>query len=394
MTTGWLKKISSVLAVGMLITCLAGCGGDTSSADEGTTETGEVETAEVEETVKIGYIFKGDCDKDGLVAQMNADRLAACAYTDVQTCYIENVSTADFPEAVRKLVAAGCTYIVSTSSRYVNVLNDVAGKNMDLNFVSYGAKTRTVNVAAYTDHIYEGAYVAGMAAAYNSESEKIGIVVDPELLYNTPVINAAALGTQLVYADAQLITAFASADHEIRSAVDALSAKGCDVIISYTESKETVKYCDSKNIKVIGNVDFGAEAENYDDLMFSYYVDHNSYYLAQFKQMDLDTWEPLERVGNLANGGVNISAVRDSAKEGTQDIIDALVPKLSSGEADIFKGELKNTDGNVMLQLTKVMEPNEIYGMTWYVLGVDTSAGVFVEQKDELEINPFDIIWQ
>lgn len=395
MTAGWLKKISAILALCMTIGCFSACSGEAPADGTAETgETGEASTSEAEEKeiVKVGYIFMGDCDDEGTAARDNIQRIAACAHTDVKSYYIDNVTITDFPKAVDKLVEYGCTYIVSASPRFTNVLTDVAGKNMNINFISYGARIRTVNVYAYTDQMYEGAYVAGMAAAYNSNNEKVGIVVDPEMLYTTPVINAAALGIQLVYTDGELVTAFASEDDEIHKAVDALYKKGCDVIISYTESPETVEYCEKKGIKVIGNHDYGADTENYDNLLLTVYPDHDSFYLAQFKQMDLDTWEPETFVGTVANGAVAVSAAQDCAKDGTQDIINALLPKLATGDAYIFKGELKNTSGNIMIQQSSMMDPAEVYAMSWYVLGVNNELDVFVEQKTELEINDFEIV--
>lgn len=391
MTTGWLKRISAMLALCMMLGCLAGCNGDESQQSD--TETEEIGTSEVEEEeiVKVGYIFMGDCDDPSSAMDANNQRLAASTHTDVKSVYIENVNITDFPQAVDELVKAGCKYIVSTSSRYANILSEVAGKNMDVNFISYGERVRTVNVYAYTDQMYEGAYVAGMAAAYNSTSEKIGIVVDPQLVYPTATVNAAALGTRLVYSNATLYTAYAVEDGEIHKAVDALKAKGCDVIISYTESTETVEYCEQQGIKVIGNHDYSSTANDYENLLMYFYPDHDSFYLAQFKQMDLETWEPDNYVGTLANSVVAVSEALPSAKDGTQDIMDALIPKIATGEGYIFSGELKNTSGNIIIQQSKIMEPAEVYTMDWFVLGVDAGLDTFIQQKTELEINDFEI---
>lgn len=392
MATSWLKKTSALLALCMMLGSFSGCNGDGSGdSGEGTSESGEAVTSEAEETaVKVGYILSGECDDGGYSSAANVQRMAAAQHSNVQSYFIDNVNITDFPEAVKRLEAIGCTYIISGSWLFSNMLSDVAGKNMDLNFISHGARVRTVNVYAYTDQMYEGSYVAGMAAAYNSEAEKIGMVVDPGMLYPTAVINAAALGTQLVYKDAELVTAFASKPGEIRDAVDALKAKGCDVIISYTESAETVSYCDSIGMKVIGNLDYGANAADYDDLLMYYYADHDSFYLAQFKQMQLDTWQPEEYVGTLANGVVSISSALPAAKEGTQDIVSALVPKISNGQAYIFSGEIKDNSGNVRIMQSSLIEPSEIYSMGWYVQGV-TTLETFVVPITTLEPNDFDI---
>ncbi len=392
MALGWIKKISVLLALCVMLGGLTACNGDDAGSGGETAEgTSEAGTAEAEDdTIKVGYIFNGECDLGGYSAHVNHDRLAAQEYSNVESYYIDNVNISDFSAAVDKLVDEGCSYIVSGSWLFTNVLTDVAGKNMDVDFISYGARVRTVNVYAYTDHIYEGAYIAGMAAAYNTDSEKIGIVADPSMIYTKPVVNAAALGARLVYKDAEMITAFASKDDEIHKAVDALSKQGCDVIISYTESPEVVDYCESRGIKVIGNIDYGKEAENYENLLMYYYTDHDSLYLAQFKQMQMDIWEPEEYVGSFANSAVAVSPAQGCAREGTQDIIDALMPKVTSGDAYIFSGELKNTGGNIMIQQGGKYSPEEIYTMDWYVLGVRTLE-TFVVPTLDLEPNDLEV---
>ena len=395
MTLKWLKKLSALLALCLMLGCFSGCAGGEGSSGETaesseTGETGESGEAQ-EEIVKVGYIFKGDCSVESCSADACVQRVKASKYSNVETYYIDNVSISDFSTAVQKLTEAGCTYIVSANPRFTNVLTDVAGKNMNVNFISFGARIRTVNVYAYTAQMYEASYIAGMAAAFNSETEKIGMVLDPDLVYNIPVVNAAALGTQLVYQNAELITALASKENEIHRAVDALADKGCDVIISYTESAETVAYCESKGIKVIGNKDYTETADQYDNLLMYFYTDQDSFYLAQFKQMDMDTWEPDEYVGTLANGVINISPAQDCAKKDTQAIVDALIPKVACGDAYIFNGELKNNAGNIALQMGSSLEPAEIYTMDWYVLGVNNELGTFIEPKLDLEINNFEI---
>lgn len=392
MAKSWLKKIAAMMAVCMMLGCLSGCNGGETPAEEGTSESGEATTSEVEDTsIKVGYIFNAEVDNSGYTAMKNSQRLAASKYTTVQSYYIDNVSITDFPEAVKRLTDIGCEYIVSGSWLYHNMLTDVAGKNMNVNFISHGARVRTVNVSAYTDQMYEGAYIAGMAAAYNSETEKIGIVIDPGMIYATPVINAAALGTQLVFKDAQLHTAYAVQPAEIRNAVDALSADGCDVIICYTESPEAAEYCNSKGIKFIGSMDYTDNAKDYQNMLMYFYSDHDSYYLAQFKQMQLEAWEPEEYVGTLANGIVNVSTVLPAAKDGTQDIVSALLPKVANGQAYIFAGELKDNHGNVQIMQGDSIEPASVYSMSWFVKGVVNQHDSFVVPKTDLDTNDFDI---
>jgi basic membrane lipoprotein Med (substrate-binding protein (PBP1-ABC) superfamily) len=350
-----------------------GCSGgdETSGTGEAseTTDTAEV-TEEAEEIAKIGFVFHGDASTYSFASEMNDQRLKAAGHSNVETEYVDNISVSGFDDAVKLLVDDGCTQIVSCSSVFTNVLTSTAGKYMNIDFISYGARVRSVNIYAYTEEPFQGSYVAGMAAAYNSETEKIGIVADPDLIYTIPVVNAAALGTQLVYQDAKLVAAYATKDDEIHTAIDALIEDNCDVIICYTESGESEKYCDSKGIKFIGGRDFNENYADYENMLMYYYCSRDSFYLSQFKQITMNNWEADAYVGSMGNGVVNVSDVLPAAKDGTSDIVNALVPKVTNGSAYIFEGELKDTSGNVKYMQGSYMSLSEIYAMDWYVKGV------------------------
>lgn len=393
MSTRWLKRIAAALALCTALTSFTACSGtDTSSGTaEGTAEGTAQATEEAEPVAKLGFIYKGSVDDGGFTADCNRQRLAAEQYSDVDSEYIENVPVSEFEKAVKLLVEDGCTHIVAGSPVYSNVINSVSKNYMNISFIGYGAGARTVNVYAYTEGVYQAAYVAGMAAAYNSDTEKIGMVVDPSMLYTLQSINAAALGTQIVYSTAGLVTAWAGTDGEIRRAVDALAAKGCDVIISYTESPEVVNYCSSKGIKVIGNIDYGSNYADYDSMILYFYSSRDSFFLSQYKAMQMGDWETSSYMGTLGNGVLCISDALSAAKDGTQDIINALVPKVASGAAPIFMGQLKDTSDSIRLREGVVMSTNDVLAMDWYVLGVDNSLDSFIESKATFEEVPLEI---
>ncbi len=386
MKSKWLKLFAALLSLVMIFT--AGCDGGNSS-EEGTLEA-TTETSEPEPVVKVGYIFNSDVDDGGFPADVNSQRLKAISHSNVESMYIDGVSISDFEKAVAKLSDAGCTYIVSCSPVYSNALSATSSKYMNINFIGYGMTVSTVNVFAYTEHIFQGAYVAGLVAAYNSKSEKVGIVVDPAMLYATPVVNAAALGIQFAFGNIELYTAFVSKDNEIHTAIDDLKDKDCDVVICYTNSPESAEYCEQKNIKFIGCLDYQEKESEYENMLMYFCGRRDSFFLSQFKQIDLNSWTAYEYVGDMSNGVVMVSDALSAADDGTQDIIEAMVPKLSSGAAYIFSGELKDNSGNVRYIQTDMMDLAQIYNMDWYVKGV-TIIGNYRQPLLELPPNPLEI---
>ena len=120
----------------------------------------------------------------------------------------------------------------------------------------------------------------------------------------------------------------------------------------------------------------------------------DSYFLAQFKQMQLDTWMPDGYMGTMSNGIITVSealpAVDPKTQQESQKLIDTLVPKLVSGDALVFDGEIKDTAGNIKYMQAETMSDAQIMTMDWYVLGVE-HLGSFREVQTELPPNNFEI---
>ena len=392
MASKWLKKIAVLLAVGIAVGA-AGCsGGEESGETAQTVEgTGEASANETEDTAeRVGYIFHGDAQGGGFSEELNNQRILADKYGGVETMYIDNVTISDFEQAVQTLVDAGCSYIVAGSSVYTNVLSSTAGKYMDIDFIGYGTRVRSANVYGYVEQSFQGAYIAGMAAAYNSESEKIGVVADEDMIFSTAVVNAAALGVQLVYSNGEVYAAYGTTDDEVTQAIDALTDEGCDVIICYTESGAAADYCEQMGISFIGSLDYRDTAEDYENMLMYFCCRRDSFFLSQYKLITTGEWSSDTFAANMSNGVVVVSDALPAAKDGTSEIIAALAPRVTSGQAYIFSGELKDNNDSIKYMAGEYMEPVEIYTMSWYVKGA-SSLGSFRQPLDTLETNSFEI---
>lgn len=387
MTSKWLKGIAAAVALCFTL-CLTGCGETEENASSGSSDSG---SEEITVPVKIGYIFHEKVEDGGFTGQLNEQRLKAARRCGVETVYIEDVSVQDFEGAVKALVSDGCTEIIACSPTFTNVLTSIADRYMNVNFINYGATSMgSTNSFSYTETAYQGAFIAGMAAAHNSKSQKIGLVADPEMLYTYATTNAAALGVRMVFASGTLYAAGATEKSEIKQAIDELVKKGCDVIITYTASPYAAEYCEEKGIKFIGNHDFSESEENYKNMLMYFYAKRDSLFVSQFKQMKMDIWQPDTYVGSMANGIITISeALNDAAEKGTQKILDEMAPLITSGQAHIFSGELRDTLGNVRYMQSEFMSDEQIYAMDWYVLGVEL-AGNF-RKPHESPTNSFEI---
>lgn len=389
MTSNLIKRLIAIFAALCLTFCFSACEGDPGDSSDSSSDTSGSE----EDTMpkhKVGYIFHDEVDDFTFSSDMNKQRILAANRSSADTCYIDGVSITDFEDAVIKLAEAGCTDIVSGSSIFANMIGTVSGKYMNLNFIAYGTTGGGPNVSSYTEMPYQGAYAGGIAAAYNSFSRKIGIVADSDLLYAIPVINAAALGTQAVFSTAKTYVVGATRDSEIEDAIDELVERGCDVIICYTSSAHAEDYCQNKGIKFVGSHDFSDMESDYSNMLMYFYTRRDSYFLAQFKQMQLGTWQTDVYTGNMGNGIVCISEALSANKDDDcQRVLDALLPMLSNG-GEIFSGQLVDNKGIVRYLQTDTMSDQSIFSMDWYVQGVEV-VGNYRQPQLTIPENPLEI---
>lgn len=383
----WERLLAAVLSVTLMFGFTGCSNGNDDSSSDSSDVSGDDEQIEVH---KVGYIFRENIEDGGFAAQMCEQRERASNRSSVDTCYIDNVTLTDFEGAVQALSAAGCTDIVSCSPAYANVVNSVAKKYLDLNFISFGSLDGGINVSAYSESLYQGAYVAGLVANFNSNAKKIGVVADAGLADVVAVVNAVELGSQINQdGGATVYAAGAEKDKDIAKAIDALVDKGCDVIVCYTNSGYSADYCQKKGVKFIGCLDYSENETEYSNMLMYFYCRRDSYFLAQFKSMKLGSRDTASYIGDMSNGIVEVSPALNAA-DGTQHLIDALVPYLTSGTAFVFRGPLKDTEDNIKYLETEVMTDYQIANMNWYVKGVET-IGNFRETQSEIKPNNFEI---
>lgn len=372
----WLRMIAAALALVMTLG-FTGCSGGTGdeSSESSDSSGSDDEQAKIR---KVGYIFRESASDLSFAAQICEQRERASNRSSVDTCYIENVTLSDFEAAVEALSAEGCTDIVACSPTYMNIVNSsVAKKYMNLKFICFGDLSDSYNISAYSENPYQGAYVAGLVASYNSKTKKIGVVADSALPGTYPVINAVQLGTLVINdGGAEVYVAGAEKNSEIEEAIDALLENDCDVIVCYTNSGHSADYCQKKGVKFIGNLDYSGLEQEYSKMLMYFYCRRDDYFLAQFKAMKLDTWTPDVFIGEMGNNVINVSSALDAAENGSQHLIDAIVPHLTTGSAKVFKGPLKDTDGNTRYLEQETMTAKQVDAMNWYVLGVK-KAGNF-----------------
>ncbi|MCH5199820.1 MAG: BMP family ABC transporter substrate-binding protein [Oscillospiraceae bacterium] len=379
------RLLSLILAGCMLLTACSGGDGDgeTTSTepsvtvtdkdgnpvtdDEGNVVTSIISLIPEEKELNVGFIYPGVAGGDAVSQIFESARVQAERVLNANTFYIENVLVSQFEDATAALVSYGCNVIIAASSRYANAVYDEARANSKVYFISVGGVKNSFNLACFQGEMYKAAYVCGMAAAYNSNSNILGVVADPAILSCYNIVDAYILGAKELTesaTDVRLNYAWGNNDEENRQAIDDLIAQGCDVIFTASYSTFAVEYCEQRGVKVIGMAYNTPELapENY---LTGCFYNVTIFIVDMLRTVRYETSQSVTYLGGIDEGAVRLVDFNENCKAGTVEICDALYQLCAAGKAVIFNGEIKDNLGNVKVEKGAILKSGEILSVDW-----------------------------
>ena len=229
------KKLTAVFIVIAMIFCFAACSNDDAEAqlDIG--------------TINMGFITTGDADNDAYTALhysqfQNAYGLAGAG--NGQVTVEKKVPAGDYDamaKAIDDLSSRGCRLIVGMDAGYKADFEKFAKENSTIFFAIAGsaADESSVegNLAVLNASVYQGEYLAGIAAGTASEKGKVAYIADSAYApADNANVNAFAQGAKSAGAEVFFVNT-----KDVKAGVDKAKAKDCDVVYSrnFVADKET-----------------------------------------------------------------------------------------------------------------------------------------------------------
>ncbi len=336
-----------------------------------------------EPVYKVGFVYGDEIEDGATHVSFEAARTQIEKTLGLETCYIENVLVGDFPEAVNVLQDEGCNIIISCSPKFSSSVEKETRSSLT-KFINFGGQKTASTSSSFGGELYQTAAVCGMAAAYNTNSNVIGVISDPGEYNVYGIIDGFVLGTlevlKLSQADVRVNWAWSNDHEEIEAAVDDLIAQGCDVIMSYMESDYPVRYAAQKGVKVIGNCGDLPEVAP-DNYITGFYFNFSTYLVDEVRAIVNDNFNPRYYTGDIASGMARLVSFGTAAKEGTESICSKYYDYIKSGQAKVFTGEIKNGDGKIMIEKGQSLDFSNIININWFVQSVRKS-GSFTEIID------------
>ena len=343
-----------------------------------TDEEGNMIAAEPEEETiyKVGFIYNGSVEDGSTAAIFENSRDQLEKTLGVETCYLENILVSQIPSAVHALQDNGCNIIVSASTCFAKSLEKEANGSQDTYYISFGGTKSGSNISCFGGELYQTANVCGIAAAYNTDTNVLGIIADPSSYNVYGVVNSYVLGAKEIWGaqtDVRLNWVWSDNETRIEEAVNDLVSQGSDIIMCYTENDYAAEYCEKIGVKVIANSCNLPEIAP-TQYLTGFFFNSSTFIVDTVRAIMADNFVSSVHTGGIAAGTARLIDFSSNCKEGTDTISSKLYDYIKAGKAHAFTGEIKNREYNVMVKKGQHMNFDSICKIDWLVLGITTAT--------------------
>ena len=390
------KFLLKLLVVMAALTLVAvGCGNDDDAAPEpeatqapaptevpAPTEAPEPEPTEapIDDEVVAAFVFVGPVGDAGWTWAHDQGRRFAEEQTGADAPFVESVPEVaeDFRAvAVDFIENDGADVIFATSFGYMDTMEELAGEYPNVVFEhASGYKMNDTNFGNYFGRMYQPRYLSGMAAGAMTESNQIGYVAAfpiPEVLRG---INAFTLGALRTNPDVEVHVnwTFTWFDPAVEGdAATALLEAGADVIAMHQDSTAPGIAAHAAGARWVSyNSDMSAFAP--DAFITAPVWDWGPYYARIIEAVGDGTYSPAAYWGGMADGIVALAPLAADVPADVAAQIDEVAAQLTDGSWDVFTGEIRDQDGNVVVAEGETLDDGSMLGMGYFVEGVVGSA--------------------
>ncbi len=381
------RRFGIFLAIVLVAISMASCGNSqdntsdtkketTNSAE--TTKTQDTETENVSSDldlskVKIGAFTSNNKD-DGGWSQAQYTGLSGAVenlgLSDDQLLFIEDIpeeGNSDAAAVVQQLVDDGCNIIMAVSSGYKDAIDSIAPQYPDIQFVQFNGNVAD-NAIGYGIRDYQAMFLCGYISALMSEKNELGYSAGYPEASVIRGINAFAQGAKYANPDATVQVAWANSWYDPaaeKECANSLIATGITCLGINASSPAIPQACEEAGVYCTG-----------------YHVDMKDYAPKAVMTSFMWNWTPIfeDIITRFAQGGevpfgekyfwgadkgcAQISEINmDIVPQDVADKVLETQEKVISGEIDVFGGELKDNEGNVIVPEGETMSDEMILDM-------------------------------
>ncbi|WP_323771203.1 BMP family ABC transporter substrate-binding protein [Antarctobacter sp.] len=332
--------------------------------------------AQVEiETPKAAFILYGKISDGGwTLAQEKARRDLADQF-DMDIPYVENVASTN--EAVANVldlyISRGYNVLIGGTYGFSDGFLAAAEAHPDLAFVNISGVTKAPNLESFYARTYEGWYLAGMAAASASSSDRIGIVAAFPLPYVVWDVNAFALGAQSVKPGIETVVTFTNSwSDPVKETqlAKSLIENGVDVLATAMDSTAVPVVAEAAGLHSIGyKSDMSSAAP--EGMLTSVVYNWSGALIPIFEEIKAGSWESKgSPLYGMQEGVIEVLELRAGVPADAAEKIAEARAQIEAGTLSPFEGPIYAQDGSLKVAEGAQMSVEALWGSDFLVQGV------------------------
>ena len=345
-----LKKLVAVMMAAAMMLALVACGSSSDGAKEGATTAKEEVAAS---DLKVGFIFLHDENSTYDLNFINAAK-EACEAAGVEYVLKTNIPEGqECYDAACELADAGCGIVFADSFGHEDYLIEAAKEFPDVEFChATGTQAHTAGVPNFHNAfatIYEGRYLAGIAAGYKlnemieageitAEEAKIGYVGAFTYAEVISGYTSFFLGARSVCPSVTMEVTFTGSWYDEtaeKEAANTLISKGCVLISQHADSMGAPTACETAGVP---DVSYNGSTESAcpNTFIVSSKINWVPYFTYIIDCVTKGEEIATDYTGDFSTGSVELTDLGSAATEGTAEAIEAAKAELMDGTLHVF----------------------------------------------------------
>lgn len=324
----------------------------------------------------VGALYGGPITDAGYNQAMHEAVMAI--QTNIECAKIieaENVpDEAGATSMMENMIQQGAEMIIATAFNHQYPALELSKKYPDVIFEHAGGWEMGPNFANFFGTPPDGWYMMGVAAAKMTKSNKLGFVAAFPLGWTSTFINAFELGAKSVNPDAQTFVAYTFNWGDRAKEADTTNSlinQGVDVITMHVDSPSTViSTAESRGVYSIGYQNLAAQqfAPEYWISGTGFTLGDKLTWLAS-SVLD-DSWQPIFLRCGIADGCMAVAPFGPQVPQEVKDLVAQTQADIEAGNIVVFKGPIKDQDGNVKVAEGEILGDDAMGSVDWFVEGV------------------------
>jgi basic membrane protein A and related proteins len=287
----------------------------------------------------------------------------------------ENVpDEAGATSTMENMIKQGAELIIPTAFNHQYPALDLSKKYPDVIFEHAGGWEMGPNFANFFGTPPDGWYMMGVAAGKMTKSNKLGFVAAFPLGWTSTFINAFQLGAKSVNPDVQTIVAYTFNWGDRAKEADTTNSlinQGVDVITMHVDSPSTIiSTAESRGIYSIGYQNLAAQ-----QFAPEYWISGTGFTLGDkltwlASTVKDDTWKPIFLRCGIKDGCMAVAPFGPKVPQEVKDLVAQTQADIEAGKLVVFKGPIKDQDGNIKVAEGAVLGDDAMGSVDWFVQGI------------------------